>query len=293
MREIVFHPGRKGWPLAVFIHGMGLDVRIWCSPAEARVLGGKYPLSVLLRAGTSAMTTSFADLRERGFPVLTWSQGRPAGPIGAAVEELAALVRAYERYAEAGLLFICHSRGGLIARKYLEAGEGRVRGVITLGSPHRGTTLARWAGYVSPAAALLNRILESCRGKEVRTAVQRVGSFLAGSGVKELLPGSPFFEGLKDVKRADAFYLSFGGTNPDLFRIKSLSLPEIAGLILPDSLIPKEMRAGYGDGLVSAASSVLPYADEHRDFPLNHLRLLFDREVRECLIGRVEALHAI
>ncbi|MCC6346112.1 MAG: hypothetical protein IT388_02870 [Nitrospirales bacterium] len=236
------------------------------------------------------MVTPFADLRERGFPVLTWSQGRPAGPIRAAVEELAGLVRAYRRHAGAGLLFICHSRGGLIARNYLEAGEGRVRGVITLGSPHRGTTLARWAGYASPAALLLNRIIENCRGKEMLSAVQRIGYFLASTGLKELLPGSPFLEGLKDEKQRNAFYLSLGGTNPDLFRVKSLSLPEIAGRILPEKLIPEEVRAGYGDGLVSAASSVLPHADEHRDFHLNHVQLLFDRGVREYLVSRVEAL---
>ncbi|MBZ0156828.1 MAG: hypothetical protein K8I29_11550 [Alphaproteobacteria bacterium] len=236
------------------------------------------------------MATSFDDLRERGFPALTWSQGRPAGPILAAVEELTALVRAYERYAEAGMLFICHSRGGLIARKYLESGDDRVRGVITLGSPHRGTTLARWAGYVYPAALLLNRIIESYRRREVLSAVQRICQFLTSTGLKELLPGSSFFADLKEERQRNTFYLSFGGTNPDIFRIKSLSLHELAARVIPGRLIPDEVRVGYGDGLVSAASSVLSYADEHRDFHVHHVQILLDREVREHLVRRVEAL---
>lgn len=42
--------------------------------------------------------------------------------------------------------FICHSMGGLIARRYLEratAQAGWVDPVITLGTPHKGSTLAR------------------------------------------------------------------------------------------------------------------------------------------------------
>ncbi len=39
---------------------------------------------------------------------------------------------------------LCHSMGGLAARAYLSArGRGRVARVVTLGSPHRGTFLAR------------------------------------------------------------------------------------------------------------------------------------------------------
>lgn len=42
--------------------------------------------------------------------------------------------------------FVCHSMGGLIARRYLERGSANVRWVdpvITLGTPHKGSSLAR------------------------------------------------------------------------------------------------------------------------------------------------------
>lgn len=41
-------------------------------------------------------------------------------------------------------ILVCHSMGGLIARTYLGSrGAGRVAGLVTLGSPHHGTALAK------------------------------------------------------------------------------------------------------------------------------------------------------
>jgi triacylglycerol lipase len=41
-------------------------------------------------------------------------------------------------------ILVCHSMGGLIARAYLGShGAGRVAGLVTLGSPHHGTVLAK------------------------------------------------------------------------------------------------------------------------------------------------------
>ena len=44
-------------------------------------------------------------------------------------------------------LLVCHSMGGLAARAWLKAyrGEKRVRHVVTIGTPHRGTWLARFS----------------------------------------------------------------------------------------------------------------------------------------------------
>lgn len=47
-------------------------------------------------------------------------------------------------YAEAQLVFVCHSMGGLVARWYLEhcGGAGHTRKLITLGTPYRGAVKA-------------------------------------------------------------------------------------------------------------------------------------------------------
>ncbi len=285
-----FHEGKRDRPLVIFIHGMGMNVKAWSDPAEARILGGKYPLRVLLREFDVEMETSFADMKRLGFHVLSWSQSRTAGPIMVAVGELRGLIKEFEEYSKSGILFICHSRGGLIARKYLERNDERVKAVITLATPHHGTSIARWALYLSPLASAVNHLLDNFEKRDVDSAFRRILGFLGSSGLKELLPGSKFYLNLRDTKQKGIRYISLGGTNPDLLRAVSVSIPELMAKVIPDKIIPEEMREGYGDGLVSAASSVHPFGDEYLNFPVNHASILFDREVRNYITRSVESL---
>lgn len=287
--DSIFYPGERGRPLILFIHGMGMDAGIWSRPAEARVLGGMYPLSVLFNDTNNGMVTSFSDMRERGYPVLAWSQSRPVGPMEIAVRELSEVIEEYRHRAPDGIILIGHSRGGLAARKYIEGESAVIRGLITLSSPHHGSSLAGFARYAAPAATLLGKILEGHGKRDPSLAVQRVCRFLASNGLLELLPGSTFLAGLSPERKAGVRYYSAGGTNPNMIWIRSLSLSELADKIIPSKLLPRELRAGYGDGLVTAASSVMPQAEEHRDFPVHHVAILFDREVRNYVAEKVIA----
>ena len=88
-------------------------------------------------------------LRRRGFSDLSWFDyglltsdvRRAAGDFAEAVERLTT-DSGYER-----IHVIGHSLGGLIARYYVQrmSGHERVRTLITLGTPHQGTELARAA----------------------------------------------------------------------------------------------------------------------------------------------------
>lgn len=285
-----FYRGEKDMPLAVFIHGMGMNLKAWSDPGEAGILGGKYPMSVLVDVKHAELKTSFHDLRGAGFTVLSWSQSRPIGAVGAALQELRKLMKTYEEFADKGIIFICHSRGGLIARKYLESDGRNVLGLITLVTPHSGTSMARWAALLSPVTSALNRILTGFNKKEVYSAAHRVLGFLSSRALRELLPDSRFLSELQDVKRNGVKYLSVGGTNPDLLRAVSVSLPDLISRLVPGTLLPPEMRDGQGDGLVSAASSVLPYADDHRDFHLNHAAILISREVRKYIMKTIQSI---
>jgi pimeloyl-ACP methyl ester carboxylesterase len=285
--EIVFHEGERQKPLVVFIHGMGMNVRVWSEPSEARILGGKYPLRVLLGECTGKLETSFADLKARGYHLLSWSQTRPVGPVAAAVAELGGLMEAYRKFSGNGTIFVCHSRGGLIARKYLESQSASVRGLITLATPHHGTSMARWAAYVSPLTGVANRVLTGLGKKEVDSALRRILGFLGSSGLRELLPDSRFLRELSDTRLKWVGYVSAGGTNPDLLRAVSVSLPGILSAVVPEIIIPEEMREGRGDGLVSASSSVLPCGDSHRNFHVNHGSILCDAGVRRYVLESV------
>lgn len=287
--DIRFREGDKHKPLVVFIHGLGMDADFWTDPARARVLGGRYPLSVLLGKGVE-MRTSYQDLKGLGFSVLTWSQSRPAGPISVAVGELGQILLKHPEQAHEGVFFICHSRGGLIARKYLEAGADTTRAVITLSTPHGGTSLAKWAVFMSPLAKAVTHFLKNFDRKEADTAFRKILRFLGSSGLKELLPGSDFYGRLKDEKVKGAKYISIGGTDPDLFRALALPLPQLLAGVVPEKMFPQEMRDGHGDGLVSASSSVLPHADKHLNFPLNHASIVFHGGVRDVIAEAVQSI---
>jgi len=287
--EMIFHKGEDRRPLAVFIHGMGMNMKVWSNPSEARILGGKYPLRVLLY-GDNELVTSFEDLRRRGFSLLSWTQSRPVGPMHIAVKELADLIREHSSDTGSGVIFICHSRGGLIARKYLEQQQGIARGLITLATPHHGTSMARWPAYVSPVTTLMYQLAKGISKREIDSAFHRILGFLSSSGLTELLPESQFYAELKDAKQAGSRSISVGGTNPDLLRPILPAIPDLLSRVVPARLIPEEMREGFGDGLVTAASARLPYADEHRDFAVNHASILFDRSVREFIAEAAESL---
>ncbi len=287
----MFHRGRNDRPLAIFVSGMGIDISIWSDPQKTKVMGGLYPLKSLVKGVGPNARTAFMDLQDREFSVLLWNQKRPAGPIEIAVDELRGLIAEYKEYAGEGILLICHSRGGLIARKYLEKGDNLVRCVITLASPHHGTTMAKWAAYLSPIGSSLEYILKGIRKEDINSAVHKILRFLDGKGLREMLPDSDFFKNLRDSKQKGTRYISIGGTNPDFVRIGGgLPLFELLSKVIPSGLIPEELREGCGDGMVSAASAVLPYADDHYNFHVNHASVLFDEEVRGHVLKAAELL---
>jgi triacylglycerol esterase/lipase EstA (alpha/beta hydrolase family) len=86
------------------------------------------------------------DLRARsGSPVYTFNFRGIFSPIDELAGQLADQVHAITGPGRADrVVLVCHSMGGLVARAYLARhGAGRVARLVTLGSPHNGTRLAR------------------------------------------------------------------------------------------------------------------------------------------------------
>lgn len=113
-------PGRPGVRGIVFVHGYVCNRGLW-GPWLARCASQRRPCVAL------NLEPVFSEL-------------------DVYVPQLEAAVARLER--ETGLppLLVCHSMGGLVARAWLAATPGaqaRVQHVITVGTPHRGTWLAR------------------------------------------------------------------------------------------------------------------------------------------------------
>lgn len=117
-------------------------------PAVASRSGQRRP-PVLLVHGYCCSRASWWWLRRRleaaGWTVATITLEPVYASIDAYVEPLARRIDAV--LAETGaekLILVGHSMGGLVARVYLQRfGEARVKRLITLGTPHQGSRLAR------------------------------------------------------------------------------------------------------------------------------------------------------
>ena len=292
--EIVSHKGSADKPAVILIHGLGMDKDIWVNPMGSRILGGMFPLRTLLKKRYplieqgEGITTLFDDLRGRDYTVITWSQERPAGPIGSAVAELHEIIKLAVTMTGHRIILVGHSRGGLIARKYISENHDLIRGLVTISTPHKGSSIAKISGYLFPFVSLISPLIPTGDKGSLTSAVKRILDFLKSRALKELLPESNFFRSLNDRPLENIYYASVGGTNPTLINLHNIPIPDIFERVMPSDLYPEELKEGKGDGLVSAESSRLPWGQEHHNFDFNHAEILFDEGVRGILLRMVE-----
>jgi pimeloyl-ACP methyl ester carboxylesterase len=292
--DVISHKGSDTKPAVVFIHGLGMNKDIWINPLNSCILGGQFPLKVLLGKmfpeEQTVPQTLYDDLMRKNYSVITWSQKRPAGPIDSVIPELDEIVKTAREMTKAGIILIGHSRGGLIARKYLMDENRTIKGLITISTPHQGSSIAGIAKYVSPLVSTLNPLIPGGEKGTVFFSIKRIFDFLKSRALKELLPESNFLKSLKDGPLEGIYYASVGGTNPTLFAFRNLAFPDAFERIIPKNIYPEEMKKGKGDGLVSAESAVLPWGEEHHNFNRNHAEILFDESARNLLFRIIERL---
>ncbi|RPI36839.1 MAG: hypothetical protein EHM54_04700, partial [Nitrospiraceae bacterium] len=323
--------------VVILIHGLGMDRWMWENPSRSRILGGSLPISILLTGppykkdygysekkpfsplpgittGSSprSLKTIFHDLSAEDYPIITWSQKRPTGPLEVAISELSEVVPVALRLSRNGIVLIGHSRGGLIARKYLKDNSNKTKGLITISTPHSGSSIARLTQYVAPLVSAISPFFkESSHSSGLRSASKRVIDFLSSTGVKELLPDSGLIREISDQKQRGVLCMTVGGTSPSLYCLyrwkwetikdnshkrwvlsseKIFSIPDILEKIMPEAFIPGEIRQGFGDGLVTEESSKISWCDNHYAFPCNHAEILFDIQARKAVMNTVRSI---
>ncbi|MCW7542065.1 alpha/beta fold hydrolase [Aquabacterium sp. A7-Y] len=114
-------PGRPGQRGVVFVHGLVCNRGFW--------------------------TPWLRLMRQRGVPFATVNLEPVFGSIDAYPAQIEAAVRRLEASTGMAPVLVCHSMGGLAARVWLQchAADARVHRVITIGTPHHGTWLGRYA----------------------------------------------------------------------------------------------------------------------------------------------------
>lgn len=322
----IFH-GDTSKPAIIFIHGLGMDKNIWLNPFDSRILTGKLPLTILLNEKPEITKLQSKDefkklklslgkkpekfqtllhkLREKNFPIITWSQKRPAQTIDKIVLELNEIIEKAKDITKNNIILIAHSRGGLIARRYLMKNSKSIKALITISCPHKGSSLANIANNLSSLISLLKPIISYLEKNNPNTTIKRLIDFLKSEALKELLPQSLFFKTLNDEPQPNVRYISIAGTNPTLIKIYKYKLiteasefiaipeeffliPDSFKKIIPANLYPDEWKQGKGDGLVSIDSACFPWDSEHFNFDANHASILFDENVIDFVMGKIE-----
>jgi pimeloyl-ACP methyl ester carboxylesterase len=308
--DISIHKGLTGKPVVIFIHGLAVDKDIWIKPLNTKIFAENIPLKYIAasspEAGAStqkrtittgvipdSIDTLWSVLGDEGYNLVCWSQRRPVGPISVAVEDLRELTEKVKGlFPESPLTLIGHSRGGLIARKFMEVKHPEIRALITIASPHEGSSLSNIGKYLSPLQGVIKNILPRETHGTVTQVLKRISDLIEGNVLKELMPGSEFFRQLGDTASKDITYLSFGGYKTELINIyrwekgdtkkgpkKLLTIPDSLLKFIPASAVPDEIKPGKGDIMVTAKSSVLPWASDHYNLKANHFTILWDKVV--------------
>lgn len=342
-------------PVIILIHGLGMTEGVWTDTYKERLLGGILPfryvltdlnnkpptinlgyhdsepkrkirgiaLSMPLEELPNPPEPLWQYLQNKGFSMITWSQRRPSGPLEEGVKELDYILRiAKRRFPKRRIVLIGHSRGGLIARVYLNKFynfSGDIAGLITLSTPHHGSNLASFGKVLSPMLKALAMILPEGIGelksetlKKAEHLIKRIKDISTGKAFSELSPDSKFLKNLKDEKIEGIYYATFGGTNPTFTRIYLLeydktsyirkkggfewkvitkelfSIPYVLSRVTPLGFIPEELRPGKGDGLVSVRSAHLEWSDERHNLPVNHASILIDNEMKIRVLKNLE-----
>jgi pimeloyl-ACP methyl ester carboxylesterase len=233
-------------------------------------------------------------LKSGGFSLASWTQSQPLGPIQHAIDELkTAMDTVRNKWPGKAIYIIGHSRGGLIARRFLlEKSGGDIEGLVTICSPHSGTGMAKFSRYLKPAGVLVEKIIPRKSKATLTKALNRVSTFLQSPAIAELEPESEFIVSLQKKLPRKIRKLSFGGTSPALFQVivrlpsgnhKVVKFPDLLAGAIPSGHLPRELTPGLGDALVSAESAELS-GSKHYNFPDNHVKAAYDNKIHSIIL---------
>lgn len=205
------------------------------------------------------------------------------GPIAKSARHLSSeLKKVKTRFPQIRLVIVAHSMGGLVARYCLEEPSlhpDNVSTLITLGTPHHGSSLASFH-------PLLELMSHASRGIESLRRIMKDGM---GEAADELLPGSEFLVRLGKLRRpagvryhVAAGNCSFVGEAQRVGMLRELQREEnppgrLSGRVrdrLVRLLESPEVTSGQGDGVVSVKSALFRPNDGERVFPRNHMDLI-------------------
>ena len=245
----------------------------------------------------------------RGFGTVAYSQVSPSGALQPAVDELAEVVKSVsEKNRDASFVLLAHSRGGLLARKFLVDHQPtltqQIRHVITLHSPNQGDQIALAAVSLNAAITSFRSSLGAKGQQALDAALGWLIQWTSSPSYTEMAQGSQFLQTLAAGETAlpNVQYHTFGGISVVFSRILSwvytvgsaiprwhlppfrhvITMVEVLVISPIATSLPNvvaEITEGEGDILVADVRAGLPFA-VHRTNSLNHAEALWDQSLQ-------------
>ena len=314
-------------PIVILLHGMGGDINHMATPDVQPGLNfdlddplpppfldrdwHTYPNVGFWSISTDPMKKvtgwqSFLD--KKNYATLNYAQVDPWGLLARPVLELDAVVRAVLARFGKRVAFLCHSRGGLLLRLFLQRNRGdanllrQIAGAVMVHVPNQGSQVADVAAAIHNGIVALRVIAPDLI--LLQLALGFLDNLVSRPAIAELSPGSKL---LADLRTAEAVPLpvpipihTFGGTTPRLAKLRlsifdamsavpqwhwppfhwhtvQSAIPLLDGT--PVNVLTPEERGG-GDVLVTDTRSRLPGEASHHINPVSHPAALWDGQIQ-------------
>lgn len=336
--DLQITPGDANKPLVLLLHGHNGDIDDMTNPAALnfhydyrapmqpnRDLGWSWyphvgPYSFVQDRFKSVRSWRQA-LQQQGYRTAAYSQVDPTGYLARPVQQLAEVVT-HLRNSQPGarIVILAHSRGGLLSRKFLKDNRnnpgliGTIAGLITLHSPHNGSTLAT-------VASALNTAVNSIGAAQpaARPMLEWLRTMVNAPSYQEMSLGGPFLAGLQagETPVPGVAYATFGGTSVVLSRLLGWwynwegAVPQWHSppyhLVIYQSEIVEvsplasgplcaqllggipELRHGVGDLLTTDSGARLPWST-HRTNHLSHAEALWDPSLQQQVLNALQGI---
>ncbi len=335
-----YHAPEAGRPLVLMLPGLACTADHFTDPLNARLTGdsgnsipfdwllttlqppsnGAYwpffdshrlSLCPPLKSTGRKVESIFDRVVRTGCGAITWSPRKPSGPIAHTVEEAATLCDLIlaEEFAGARLVFLGHSRGGLLARRLLAVRADlrhRASALIMLSCPNHGSRLAtlmdRLKWFSGEVLAHTVAFTSGLSGEE-RTSLARFLRnylfFVARGALQEIRHDSKLFQEYRQMEKHERTwgvpYYHLYGTSPRYNRLYIKVGDDYRTVLemwdgLPWLVSPDELKMGKGDGLVAWEHALLGWEAGVWGYEANHGELLVDRGVQDRIAGLLGAL---
>ncbi|MCX8021775.1 MAG: putative lipase [Syntrophorhabdaceae bacterium] len=267
---VIPHPNSRTW--VIFIHGLGVTEKIWFDPLKEKT--NFISFKTLLKDERDV--TPLAERLKGGFNIGGFTQSPLSGIDEAAVELKSFLLDIFKdmkNIGESEIVFIAHSRGGLVARRAIQLFDFKPKALICLSTPHYGSGLADFVeGHFHSISFILpflkpyrKAISELCKTSSLIMEINDPANVERERGI-------PHF----DIVGTSTHYFTVGfdmlKRRVDIIRVLDSIERLFSGTMLP------ELKRGYGDGFVTIDASRSPATPKENFFllPVNHANILID-----------------